>query len=168
MIYRPNKAGRAESHTCKSCSLDFRVFRVCSVSSLLLPVEPVPPVLLSLLPLSPPRQPAASPPPHCGSADGSSVTSSFLPPCFDPAVLIVQANPTLPESLAERPALLLSTQRLFIPATVTAAAVSFSLFSHFSSVSPFWSPWPGQFLPLQLMPRSSSGEWPRLSLAVNY
>lgn len=48
-----------------------------------------------------PAQPP-SPPPHCGSADGSCVTSPFLPPCFDPAVLIVQTNPILPESLAQR------------------------------------------------------------------
>lgn len=54
-----------------------------------------PPLLL----LSRSRSP--SPPPHCGSADGSCVTSPFLPPCFDPAVLIVQANPILPESLAQ-------------------------------------------------------------------
>lgn len=40
--------------------------------------------------------PSSAPSHHCGSADGSSVTSLFLPPCFDPAVLIVQANPTLP------------------------------------------------------------------------
>lgn len=39
--------------------------------------------------------PSSAPSHHCGSADGSSVTSLFLPPCFDPAVLIVQANPTL-------------------------------------------------------------------------
>lgn len=39
---------------------------------------------------------------HCGSADGSSVTSLFLPPCFDPAVLIVQANPTLPALAASQ------------------------------------------------------------------
>ena len=46
--------------------------------------------------------PSSAPSHHCGSADGSSVTSLFLPPCFDPAVLIVQANPTLPALAASQ------------------------------------------------------------------
>lgn len=63
--------------------------------------------------------PSSAPSHHCGSADGSSVTSLFLPPCFDPAVLIVQANPT--PSLGCQPELLLMAQKLLIPATSTSA-----------------------------------------------
>lgn len=94
-------------------------------STLLLPVElwsALPPLpSLSLLSLSPP--------PDCGRqasrADG--ILASKMTLVFLPLVLILQSwlskpNPTLARAAGPMPALLLSTQRLFITARVLASS----------------------------------------------
>ena len=109
----------------------------CCLSSTGLPFPHPPPPLLSLsLSLS------LSPPPDCGRqasrADG--ILASRMTLVFLPLVLILQSwlskpNPTLARAAGPLPALLLSTQRLFITARVLASS---SAYTHYLSAVTQW------------------------------